>query len=146
MVFLDTNVLVYYTTPRSPHHAAAVEAMAGELVGAGAALSRQVLREYLAVMSRTQVHHGPQPPEILVDAVRAFETRFHVLEDCPAVTVELLALMQRVQVGGKQIHDANLVATMLVHGVTTLLTANVQDFQRFTPEIQLLPWPATPAE
>lgn len=32
---------------------------------------------------------------------------------------------------GKQVHDANVVATMLVHGVQTLVTMNVCDFSRF---------------
>jgi len=40
---------------------------------------------------------------------------------------------------GKQVHDANLVATMLVHGVTRLLTFNVADFRRFGAVIALEP-------
>ena len=33
--------------------------------------------------------------------------------------------------GGKQIHDANIVATMLRYGVLALLTCNPEDFLRF---------------
>jgi predicted nucleic acid-binding protein len=32
---------------------------------------------------------------------------------------------------GKQIHDANIVATMLAHGILTLLTDNIGDFVRW---------------
>ena len=38
---------------------------------------------------------------------------------------------------GKQVHDANIVATMLAHGVGRLLTFNVADFQRFVPPTEL---------
>lgn len=35
-------------------------------------------------------------------------------------------------VSGKNAHDARLVAAMLAHGLTHLLTFNDADFQRFT--------------
>ncbi len=40
--------------------------------------------------------------------------------------------------GGRQVHDANIVATMLAHGETRLLTANRSDFRRFEPRIELV--------
>ena len=33
--------------------------------------------------------------------------------------------------GGEQVHDANVVATMLVHGIGTVVTMNTDDFTRF---------------
>jgi predicted nucleic acid-binding protein len=33
---------------------------------------------------------------------------------------------------GVQVHDARLAASMIVHGVTSILTFNVMDFSRFT--------------
>ena len=41
---------------------------------------------------------------------------FVVLEDGPIVTENLLTLCREVSVGGRQIHDANIVATMLGMG------------------------------
>ena len=41
-------------------------------------------------------------------------------------------------VGGKQVHDANIVATMLARGVTRLLTFNAADFRRFEPLVELI--------
>ena len=32
---------------------------------------------------------------------------------------------------GIQVHDARLVAVMLVHGIENILTLNVTDFQRY---------------
>jgi hypothetical protein len=48
-------------------------------------------------------------------------------------------LINSVSVGGKQIHDANIVATMLAHGLRRLLTHNVKDFQRDSAWIDILP-------
>ena len=39
---------------------------------------------------------------------------------------------------GKQVHDANLVATMLAHGIRRLLTFNLADFQRFAGLVELV--------
>lgn len=45
--------------------------------------------------------------------------------------------------GGKQVHDANIVATMLAHGERRLLTFNIRDFRRFSAHIELVnPEPA----
>ena len=35
---------------------------------------------------------------------------------------------------GKQMHDCNIVATMLGSGVTCLATRNAPDFERYLPE------------
>ena len=45
--------------------------------------------------------------------------------------------METYDVGGKQVHDARLVAVMLVHDVTHFLTLNSSDFRRF-PEITVI--------
>lgn len=36
-------------------------------------------------------------------------------------------------VSGTKVHDARLVAAMLAHGLTHILTFNVKDFQRYVP-------------
>ena len=56
----------------------------------------------------------------------------------PLVTDNLLALCREVSVGGRQIHDANIVATMLAHGERRLLTFNVSDFRRFEGRLELM--------
>ena len=43
-----------------------------------------------------------------------------------------------MEIGGKQIHDANVVATMLASGIPALLTHNVSDFDRFRNLIQVI--------
>ncbi|MGH7966313.1 MAG: VapC toxin family PIN domain ribonuclease, partial [Candidatus Binatia bacterium] len=55
------------------------------------------------------------------------------------VTERLLALMEQIAIGGKQVHDANIVATMLAYGIPTLLTNNTNDFARFSGHITVVP-------
>jgi len=59
--------------------------------------------------------------------------------DEPLEVVDLLHdLVHRYQIRGKTIHDANVVAVMLVHGIHWLATYNSSDFERFE-EIALEP-------
>jgi predicted nucleic acid-binding protein len=137
VVFIDTNVLVYATVPESPWYEHANAALAGAPAAEGGAISRQVLREYLCAMSRMPLCDRTNAP--LAAVVQSLEATFVVLEDGPLVTARLLDLIQQVAVGGRQMHDANLVATMLVHGVERLLTANTADFARFAAWIEVMP-------
>ncbi|WP_238993744.1 hypothetical protein [Calothrix sp. PCC 6303] len=41
-------------------------------------------------------------------------------------------LVVKYQVKGKQVHDTRLVAAMIAHQITHLLTFNTDDFKRFT--------------
>jgi len=139
-IFVDTNVLVYAGVTSAPLHQVALKAIADqELAGNELWISRQVLREYLAVLTRPQTFASPAPISLLISQVRAFESRFQVADEGSQVTAQLLSVIGQVRVGGKQIHDANIVATMLACDVRKLLTHNVADFARFAPLIQVLP-------
>jgi predicted nucleic acid-binding protein len=139
-VFVDTNVLIYANLARSPlHRVAQGRLTALDEQGIDLWSSRQVLREYLAAMTRRDDLTGDIPIASLVEDVRYFASRFHVAEDNPHVTERLLTLLEQVSVGGKQIHDANIVATMQVHGIRQLLTHNTDDFTRFSAFISILP-------
>jgi len=48
-----------------------------------------------------------------------------------------------IPLSGKQIHDANIVATMLVHHIPALLTTITEDFKRFSHLITVLPLDAS---
>jgi predicted nucleic acid-binding protein len=66
--------------------------------------------------------------------IKAIERRMSLLSDGQAVYQEWRRLVETHSVLGKQVHDARLVAAMIVHGVTHLLTLNTADFKRY-PEI-----------
>ena len=76
-------------------------------------------------------------PEALLDASR-FAAVFEVLEDSQAVADMLANLCRNVRLAGKQVHDANIVATMLTYGERRLATFNVKDFRRYGQRLQLV--------
>jgi predicted nucleic acid-binding protein len=139
-VFVDTNVLVYATRRTASEHAAAQAALA-RLEGEGRALwiSFQILREYLAAVTRPQATSLALPMGTAIADVQRFQQVFYVAEDRPAVLDRLLALLGAHFGTGRQVHDTNIVATMLEHGIYRLLTFNAADFRRFAGIIQLEP-------
>jgi predicted nucleic acid-binding protein len=101
-------------------------------------LSRQILREYLSVVTRPQLLLKPVPMAQAIADVEGFAADFELLEDGPEVGERLLELCRFVPIAGRQVHDANIVATMLAHGENRLLTMNRSDFRRFEPRIELV--------
>jgi predicted nucleic acid-binding protein len=61
-----------------------------------------------------------------------------VLDTNVLLADRVLVLLADVNCLGKQVHDANLVATMLVHGVGTVVTLNLGDFTRFAGHVSLI--------
>jgi len=136
--FIDTNVLVYATAEGAPFQSKARAALIGLPSTEKLTISRQVLREYLAVMTRPQNWGKPLSlTEAMADAI-AFARRFDVLEDGPAVWHQFAELSRHCSFAGRQVHDANIVATMLAHAEHRLLTFNTADFQRFGALIELV--------
>ena len=139
-VMLDTNVLLAATDEgRAEHHDALKvlndwAAMHTELCTSG-----QVLREYLSVATRPRVQNGLglNTPDALGN-VRAIRARSTLLAEDSKVADRLLGLLADVECRGKQVHDANLVATMLVHGIGTVVTMNLEDFARFEQHVSLV--------
>ena len=54
-----------------------------------------------------------------------------LLPEDESVADRLEQLLRAIGARGKVIHDANIVATVLAHGVGRLLTHNVKDFDRY---------------
>ena len=138
-MFIDTNVLVYSRILASPYHEAARDFLERAIQAAEPLrISRQVIREYLSVVTRPQTWPIPITREEALDDADRLVGNFEILEDGPIVTERLITLCREVQVGGRQIHDANIVATMLAHGERRLLTFNTADFRRYEDRIELV--------
>ncbi len=138
-MFVDTNVLVNSRIATAPDHKNARISLERAFQDSEPLrISRQVIREYLSVVTR------PQSWSITISRVEALEDvgrligSFEILEDGPLVTEKLVDLCREVLVGGQQIHDANIVATMLAHGEHRLLTFNSADFRRYSDRIDLV--------
>ncbi len=138
-MFIDTNVLVNSRITGAPDHGAARTSLERAFQGTEPLrISRQVIREYLSVVTRPQTWTvAITREEALADVSRLIGI-FEILEDGRHVTDSLLVLCREVPVGGRQIHDANIVATMLAHGEHRLLTFNGADFRRYGDRIELV--------
>lgn len=137
--FVDTNVLLTCTAPRRPGHAAAMRLLEEGFAERSLFLSGQVLREYLVVATRPPDVNGlGLTVEQAIGNARQFLDRATFLREDEAVRDALMRLLEQVPCAGKQVHDANIAATMVAHGVGALLTFNPRDFERFIPIIQVL--------
>jgi predicted nucleic acid-binding protein len=140
VVLVDTNVLLSATAPLRPLHRAALTVL-NEWPNRGVVLaaSSQVLREYLVVATRPVEVNGLDlgPTDALAN-VEAFRGRMRLLVEGESVWDRLRGLIASYGSLGKQIHDANVVATALASGVTKLVTANTADFARFASEIEII--------
>lgn len=79
---------------------------------------------------------GMTRPDAIAN-VRVLRARLNLLAEDIKVSDRLLELLETVECAGKQVHDANVVATMLVHGIDTVVTMNVDDFARFGDRVHV---------
>lgn len=138
MSFVDTNVLVYSTAAGAPFQKRARAALVPVAGDEPLCLSRRILREYIAVMTRQQVWGNALSLAVAIGDAVSFTQRFNILEDGPPVWDRLLELTRTYSFGGRQVHDANIVATMIAHGERRLLTFNAADFRRFADVIEIV--------
>ena len=138
-MFIDTNVFVSARNNQAAAGTSARSVLARvQQSGEALCLSRQVMREYLSAVTRPQTWWAPLPMSEALKDISWLGSAFEVLEDGPRVTEMLAELCRDVPVAGKQIHDTNIVATMLAHGERRLLTFNATDFRRYGERIEVV--------
>lgn len=135
-VFIDTNILLAATNQDRPEHAqctAILEAMMSD--AHTGYVNGQVLREYAVVATRPKVQNGLDlSPEAAADNIDTFRSILFILEETRSVADEPVRLIRTHELHGKRIHDANIAATVIAHGLSELLTSNPKDYAPF-PEI-----------
>lgn len=101
-VFIDTNILVYANLAHSPFHQSAVTILnVLNQQGVDLWISRQILREYLAAMSRLNTLTIALPILSLAEDVKEFAAQFELAKDNQQVTEQLLKLFSTISIGGK---------------------------------------------
>jgi predicted nucleic acid-binding protein len=136
---LDTNILLTATNESRAGHEQALDVINGwPAQGTTLYTSGQIIREYLSVATRPAALNGLglTVPDAL-DNARAFRSRMLFLAEDAKVADRLAELLEESKSSGKQVHDANVVATMLVHGVDLVVTLNTGDFARFAHHVQV---------
>ncbi len=136
-LFVDTNILVYANVFETPFHEQALTAInAAHRARRTIWISRQVIREYLVTLTRPQTFENLSKATVFKQ-VDQFRQCFEVADDTTMVTTQLIKLLGNLDIGGKQVHDTNIVATMLAYQVPCLLTHNIKDFERFKKIIKI---------
>ncbi|MDX1962057.1 MAG: type II toxin-antitoxin system VapC family toxin [Pirellulales bacterium] len=137
-IFIDTNILVFATIPGSPFHRPAIQALHGiAQSGSVGWISRQVIREYLVQLTRPGILPIPLSLTDLPGQINALQRIYQVANETPQVTLELLGFIQNGLAAGKQIHDANIVATCIAYKIPRLLTHNMADFKRYSSVLHI---------
>ena len=138
-VFLDTNILLRMIMTQMNQHAE-VDVLVKRTISEGAELwiSGQVIREFIVQATHPRTLAEPLTIEQVVHEIEAMKPLFQIADETAAVRDGLLELLQQYPTQGKQVHDANIVATMLAYEIDTLLTLNVDDLKRFEDKIKLI--------
>ena len=130
---VDTNVLLRLEQSDGGQASLAKEATERlRLRGEELCVARQNLIEFRNTASRPLDKNGlgltPADADFELDIL---ERDFTTLPENDLVYAVWRQLIAAKGVSGKQVHDARLVAFMLVYGVTHILTFNGADFRRF---------------
>lgn len=132
---IDTSILVRQADPLSPQHTIALDAL-DSLRDQTETLCvfEQNMIEFWAVATRPRSVNGLGLSTSETDAERLrLEALFTLLPDPTGLYTRWVQIVNRFGVSGKPTHDARIVAAMLAHGLTHILTFNVRDFQRYAP-------------
>jgi predicted nucleic acid-binding protein len=129
----DSNVLLRCLQRAHPMHAEAWRAIRllkrrGELF-----IAPQNIVELWVVATRPIAQNGLGVSPAAASAyLNRFKRYLPLLPDTAEVHDQWEHLVSQYEVSGKKAHDARFVASMLVHGLDTVLTFNVDDFKRYT--------------
>ena len=137
-LLVDTNILIYANLPNESFHLVAKSKLEELSVQYDLVITRQIIREYLRVKSSIMHQNNLYDAKILVADVDFFTENFLVLDEDKNTTENLLHFIDAYQVKGKQIHDCNIVASMIQHQVFSIYTNNEADFKRYEPVIQII--------
>jgi predicted nucleic acid-binding protein len=138
-VLVDTNVLLRANMVTMPEYVQC-DAFLKDLWRQGNELwiSGQIIREFLVQATHPNTLKTPLVIDEVLQKLEGITTVFLVADDTPLVRAQLLKLLATYPTRGKQIHDANLVATMRAYEIETLVTLNTDDLKRFDDTIKLL--------
>jgi predicted nucleic acid-binding protein len=131
---IDSNVLLRWVQPQLPAYPVVQSAM-DTLTRWDTLLcyASQNLGEFWNTCTRPRERNGFGLGSEETDRrAQIFENKLRLLPDSQAVHDLWRKLLVDYKVSGVQVHDARLVASMQVHGVSHILTFNTKDFIRYS--------------
>lgn len=141
-ILLDTNLLTRLANPAQQEMHAMAEAVIETIFIRGhvPCLLPQSIYEFWVVATRPQDVNGlGMTPQEVRGEIDSMMSLFHLLQDERAIFLRWLDLVTTYEVSGKPAHDARLVAAMLRHDLSYLITFNVADFARYSEVTSIHP-------
>lgn len=133
---VDTNVLLNASDPTRLLHESAQALLATD--DRDLSVTPQVIREYLAVATRPVELNGlALLPGLAVANVRHFLSSMRLLDETGVAVDRLCDVVADGRAAGRQVHDANIVATALAHGASAIVTSDSRHFARFADVIEI---------
>jgi predicted nucleic acid-binding protein len=142
MYLADTNILLRFLLRNNPAYPAIREAVRTiKARGEQIVTTTRNMTEFWNVCTRPATVRGGlgMSVEATEMRLRLLERHFPVLPDSPTVYENWKALVLTHKVVGVNVHDARLVAAMIVYRVTHVLTSNVKDFARYPAVTAVVP-------
>ncbi|MBK1989064.1 type II toxin-antitoxin system VapC family toxin [Sphaerospermopsis aphanizomenoides BCCUSP55] len=136
---LDTNVILRFTDSQSSEYNLISNAISEILLEGGKCfITSQVIVEFWVVATRPANVNGlGWTVEQTKQAVQMLINQFDLLEETPDVFSTWLNLVTTYNISGKRTHDIRLLAVMLTHHISHILTLNPKDFIA-VPEITII--------
>ena len=131
---VDSNVLLRWVKPDHNDYPAIVSAVDAILRQDGVlCYTSQNVAEFWNACTRPVDRNGyGLSPRDTDRRARFFEEKLRLLPDGLTVHLAWRRLLVSNAVSGVQVHDARLVAAMIVHRIAHILTFNTDDFSRYS--------------
>ena len=134
VAFVDANIIIYAAYSESEHFVASRQLLSDPSSSDETlAVNSQVLAECYAVITddrRVQPAYEPDEAAAVINSVVA-QPNIEVLPTSPDVVDHWLTLATKHSIVRSDIHDAQIVATMAIHGIDRIYTFN-RGFERFS--------------
>lgn len=130
-VVFDSNILVYGHNSDSTFHHQALslikDVLAGNVEGV---LTHQNLLEFYSIITDSRRVANPLHPGLALDLVKQYlNSPFRIIAPNENTVDVVFSLSSKLNIKDGQIFDIYLVATMLSHKISTILTTNIKDFE-----------------
>ncbi len=130
---VDTNVLVFAQVSSSAHHETAGDLL--KVLAEGSlpwAIPWPCIYEFLRVVTHPKVFHPPMPIETAKAALQSLlaSASLVLLSETSRHADVMEAVLGDSKASGNMVHDAHIAALCLEHGVSELITGDL-DFARF---------------
>jgi predicted nucleic acid-binding protein len=137
MILVDTNVLgqlCHATDPLRPFSLNALRVFRRQ--GQRLVIVPQTLYEFWVTATRPAAVNGLEMPfERAMRWFNHFQNAFVVLSDPPELLDVWQGLLIAHRTVGKRAHDGRLVAAMQLHGIASILTFNIRDFEKYPIQV-----------